>query len=86
MIDDEIITSDSLAISGHPTDDEIAAIAAAYTFLLSQRGDKGVDKLSRQLMWNKAISRNANAKAALPSRTRTWVNVHRLLIRGNATN
>ncbi len=80
MTTGQTLHADALSISGNPTDDEIAAIAAAYRFLLSRGGQGAPDHAVRSLTWNMTTSQGS-VRTALPGKSRTWVNAHRLLAR-----
>lgn len=80
MRSDGKVSADSLSISGNPTDDEIAAIAAAYAFLLA-RTSGSPDNSFRQLLWHKAKRIDPSERSLITQQFRTWTNAHRLLSR-----
>lgn len=67
----------ALSMTGNPTDDEIAAISAAYAFLLSRVRPQAQKRL---VAWPSA-RRAQDRSDAVAQGNRSWVYSHRMLAR-----
>ncbi len=78
----DIMPVSSLKVSGNPTDDEIAAITAAYSYLLSRAVDNSVDKAVHNTnIWTKSLQGRALQNSGLAGNMRSWVAAHRFFSR-----
>ncbi|HMS24585.1 MAG TPA: hypothetical protein PKB15_02680 [Acidimicrobiia bacterium] len=75
----EVAPTSALTVSGNPTDDEIAAITAAYSYILSRPMDKSVDNpVHNTNLWAKSLQGDTLQNSRLAGNMGSWVTAHRL--------
>ena len=71
-----------VTLRGNPTDEEVAAITAAYSLYISKTRDNSVDRVVEAgNSWVKATSQKYSQNNVHPGKTRSWVHGHRLKAR-----